>query len=83
MSGKNETISPYQLFIPTFGGGADASTKTACFLPPFVHCRHFGHTSADMHTRALPWLPEHIKRPGIKSGAFVPTGGGERDGLGY
>lgn len=50
--------------------------KDDLFTPPFVHCRHFRHTSADMHTRLLPWLPEHIKRPGIKSGAFVRTGGG-------
>jgi len=50
----------------------DVSTKTTCFLfsPPFVPQRgHFGHTSADTHTRLLPWLPEPIKRPGIK-GSF-------------
>lgn len=73
-------MSPYQFFY--YGlWWCRRFNKDDLFSPPFVHCRHFGHTSADMHTRPLPWLPEHIKRPRIKSGASIQEGE-ERAGLG-
>lgn len=56
------------------------SNKDDLFSPPFVHSGHFGHTSADTHTRLLPWLPEPIKRPGIKGELSRGQEGGGGDG---